>query len=67
MVNEASNDDDLPATYGYSASSNITFRGRGCELGMTKGEWRALSEEKKDAILSEIVWELVEVFVEDES
>lgn len=47
----------------YASSHNITFRGS-VGTGLTRAEWDALSDEEKDQIMDETVWDLVELWVE---
>lgn len=56
-------DDDKQATYQYSSDYNISMQGEG-GLEMTKGEWRRLSQEERDAVIQEILNDLVEVWVD---
>lgn len=58
--------DDEQVTYGYDSSRNVTFRGEGEELGVTWGEWRAMSQKERDDLLDQTVWELIDLYVEDE-
>ncbi len=58
--------DDEPVTYGYGSSANITFRGEGIELGVTWGEWRAMPERERNQLLNEKLWELAQIYIEDD-
>jgi hypothetical protein len=58
--------DDDPVTVGFDSSRNISFNGEGEELGVTWGQWRAMSEEQRNATISDFVFELIDVFVEDD-
>lgn len=58
--------DDEQVTVGYSASSNISFNGEGQELGFTWGEWRAMSEKQRTDELTNHLWTLVDLYVEDD-
>jgi hypothetical protein len=44
----------------YESPKNITFHGE-LDIGMTRQEWANLSEGERQEILSEVVWELVEI------
>lgn len=59
------NDDD-EVTVGYASSRNISFHGDGDFLGVTWGEWRKMSQKERDARLDEYVWDLVDVWIEDD-
>lgn len=48
----------------YASNRNITFRGE-LSTGMTKQEWRDLSDSERDEFLNEMVWELVEIWEKD--
>jgi hypothetical protein len=58
--------DDEPVTVSYSASSNIKFHGSGEELGYTWGEWRMLSRKEQDDALTEFLFALVDVSIDEE-
>ena len=59
--------DDDPVMVSYSASSNISFRSqRPEELGPTWGEWREMTKEQQDEIWSEYLFNLVDVWVEED-
>lgn len=59
--------DDDPVIFTYSASSNISFRGR-LESGWTWGEWRELgSDEQDEAVVDFLFQHLgVDIGVEDD-
>jgi hypothetical protein len=59
-------DDDL-VMVGYASSKNISFRSQQPEeLGPTWGEWREMTEAQKDEAFSEYLFNLVDVWVEDD-
>jgi hypothetical protein len=58
--------DDEQVTYGYESSRNISFSGKGEYLGVTWREWRAMSEEERTSLLTDTLWELAQVYVENE-
>lgn len=59
-------DDDKPLYFTYESSRNVTFHGRD-ESGYTRGEWRGLSDEEKARALEEFLFELVDVYVDDDN
>lgn len=60
------NPDDKQVTVGYESSRNITFHDSGNELGYTWGEWRNLARKEQDEAIVQFLFELVDVYVEDE-
>lgn len=48
----------------YASSKNITFRGE-LNTGMTKQEWQALSDAERDEVVTQMVWELVQIWEKD--
>lgn len=64
-VGMAEHKDEEQVTFGYASSKNITFHGKGLELGVTWGEWREMSEKAQAETINEAVWELVDIWVEE--
>lgn len=62
MTKHEDNDDVI---LGYASSANITFRGE-LYVGYTWGEWREMSQKEKDEAVDEVLYELVDVWVEDD-
>lgn len=50
--------------FGYSASSNITFRGE-IDTGITREEWEAMSKKEQEQELDEAIYGLVDIYVMD--
>ena len=49
---------------GYSSSANVTFRGT-LATGVEKARWAVMSEEERDQVIEECLFELVQVWVEE--
>lgn len=47
----------------YASSHNITFRGE-IETGISRADWDAMSQEEQDQVMDEVVWDLVQLWVE---
>jgi hypothetical protein len=58
-------DDDEPVMFGYASNRNISFHGQE-ESGFTWGEWRQMSRDQQLEAMTETVWELVDLYVEDD-
>jgi len=58
--------DHEPVTYEYASHKNITFHGKGLELGYNWGEWRQMSRAEQDDALTGALWELVDLRIEDD-
>lgn len=58
-------DDNDPVLVGYDSSRNVTFNGQHEELGYTWGDWREMTQKERDDTLEQYLWELVDVYVED--
>jgi hypothetical protein len=61
----AKNSDDREVVLGYASGKNISFRGK-IYPGYTWGVWRALSQKERDEAIEEELFELVDVWVEDD-
>lgn len=62
-MSEKADDDEV--TVSWSSSRNITFHQQEEELGITWGEWRALTEKQQTEILTEFLWTLVDLVVDE--
>lgn len=58
-------DDGDPVTVSWSSPRNITFHQDGEELGYTWGEWRDMTEKEKTEALTELLWSLVDLVVDE--
>jgi hypothetical protein len=58
--------DDDQVMVGYESSLNISFKGEGEELGYTWGQWRKMSEKARVDALTDYLWTLVDVYVENQ-
>lgn len=58
--------DDDPVLVGFSSSRNASMHGKHEELGLTWGEWRAMTESERDDLMQEYVNELIDAHVERE-
>lgn len=58
-------EDRKTVQFGYAASSNITFRGT-ADSGMTREEWNELDKKAQDEIMTEVLWELVDMWELDD-
>ncbi|BAL87345.1 hypothetical protein AMIS_21250 [Actinoplanes missouriensis 431] len=60
--------DSDPVKVGYSSSRDAQFNSRNGadELGYTWGEWRAMSRDQQADALTEYVFTLVDVWVEED-
>lgn len=56
---------DKKVRLAYGAASNITFHGH-IELDCTREEWDEMSYEEQDAITTQALYDLVEIWVEDD-
>lgn len=53
-------DDDEPMVWHFESSMNITFGGK-ADSGITKGEWRQMSEEEKHQFMDDYIYDLVSI------
>lgn len=59
MANEIERPDDPQMIY-YASSKDINFTGQ-VWAGFTRQQWADMSSDKRDGILADLVWELVEM------
>jgi hypothetical protein len=50
---------------GYASSSNISFNGK-WDTGIEREEWDEMSDHEKAAVENECIWELVDIWVEED-
>ncbi len=51
--------------FGYSASSNISFRGT-VETEIDLVDWKEMSSEEQNQIMDEVVYDLIDVWTNEE-
>lgn len=59
-------DDDDPVVLQYSSLYNVNFRGRKTIRGVTWDDWRRYDEETRQELITEALYELVDIGVADD-